>query len=91
VTLDLAKAFAEIEVDPNVGVVIPNDYSIRKLRISSSDMEKGKRGGFRLLYKLSSDDPELVEANLLFLYVKVDQSDVSSAFLETLLIDSDDT
>lgn len=43
-------------------------------------MKRGKRGGFRLLYKLSSDAGEIVSATLLFLYAKTDQNDVMTSF-----------
>ena len=84
VTSDLIKAFEDIEANPLVGVVIPEDYSIRKLRVASRDMQRGKSGGFRLLYKLRSHENEFTIAVLLYLYAKVDQSDVSVEFLATL-------
>jgi mRNA-degrading endonuclease RelE of RelBE toxin-antitoxin system len=82
---DLANALADIESNPTLGTVIPKDYQIRKARVASSDMKKGKRGGFRILYKLSSEEEtdDLI-ATLLFIYSKTDQSDVTSAFLEAL-------
>jgi mRNA-degrading endonuclease RelE of RelBE toxin-antitoxin system len=73
-----------IEANPTIGDVIPDDYSIRKLRVASSDMQKGKSGGFRLLYKLISSDENEFRVVLLYIYAKTDQSDVPSAFLETL-------
>lgn len=84
VTTDLIKAFEAIEANSSVGVVIPDDYSIRKLRVASSDMQRGKSGGFRLLYKLRFDENDLIIAVLLYLYAKVDQTDVSIEFLEVL-------
>jgi len=47
-------------------------------------MQKGKSGGFRLLYKLASEDKDDLSATLLYIYAKSGQSDVSSSFLETL-------
>jgi mRNA-degrading endonuclease RelE of RelBE toxin-antitoxin system len=84
VTADLIKAFEAIEANSSVGVVIPDDYSIRKLRVASSDMQRGKSGGFRLLYKLRFYENDLIVAVLLYLYAKVDQTDVSIEFLEVL-------
>ncbi len=66
-----------------MGDVIPDDFSIRKLRIASSDMQRGKSGGFRLLYKLITDE-KTVYAVLLFIYAKTDQDDVPGTFLQTL-------
>jgi mRNA-degrading endonuclease RelE of RelBE toxin-antitoxin system len=82
--IDLVAIFAAIETDPSIGVVIPKDYNIRKVRVPSSDMQEGKSGGFRLLYKLLTDNPDELSATLLYIYAKSDQSDVASSFLETL-------
>jgi mRNA-degrading endonuclease RelE of RelBE toxin-antitoxin system len=85
VTNDLLPIMASIEATPTVGVVIPNDYQIRKIRVPSSDMQRGKSGGFRLLYKLTErqEADELI-ATLLYLYAKTDQADLSTTFLEML-------
>ncbi|MEQ8674694.1 MAG: hypothetical protein RLP44_10230 [Aggregatilineales bacterium] len=89
---DLTFVFEDLENNPEVGTVIPKDYSIRKVRVRSSDMQRGKSGGFRLLYRLadrSEDEDEIeITINLLFIYAKVDQKDVSQAFLQVL--DEDD-
>jgi mRNA-degrading endonuclease RelE of RelBE toxin-antitoxin system len=92
ITKDLAKAFEQIEDKPEIGVVIPNDYSIRKIRVASTDMKRGKSGGFRLLYKLLFDENEdnTLSATILFIYAKTDQSDVSDTFLELLDEDMDE-
>ena len=90
ITDNLKHAMEQLEDNPQQGTIIPNDYNIRKLRVASSDMQRGKSGGFRLLYKLSSDDDEVsMEVDdgtitLLFVYAKVDQSDVKASFLEIL-------
>jgi mRNA-degrading endonuclease RelE of RelBE toxin-antitoxin system len=84
ITNDLAEAFTLLENHPEVGSVIPDDFGIRKLRIASTDMQRGKSGGFRLLYKLIVDKDEDIVVILLYLYAKSDQSDVSQPFLEIL-------
>jgi mRNA-degrading endonuclease RelE of RelBE toxin-antitoxin system len=82
---DLEKEFERLEANPQMGVVIPDDYGIRKLRVASSDMQRGKSGGFRVLYKLSSEDAQdNLIATMLFVYTKVDQEDVSTELLELL-------
>jgi mRNA-degrading endonuclease RelE of RelBE toxin-antitoxin system len=43
---DLADGLQKIELNPTVGSVIPGDYAIRKLRLLSRDMQRGKSGGF---------------------------------------------
>jgi mRNA-degrading endonuclease RelE of RelBE toxin-antitoxin system len=86
IAADLKPTFAEIETNPEVGVVIPDDFAIRKVRVASRDMQRGKSGGFRLLYKLSLEG-DYLQAVLLFIYAKTDQENVSMAFLEALLND----
>lgn len=68
-TTDLKTAFAAIEANPEIGVVIPDDFAIRKLRVGSTDMQRGKSGGFRLLYKLSYEN-DYLQAVLLFILRK---------------------
>ncbi|RLT34348.1 MAG: hypothetical protein DWI57_16710 [Chloroflexi bacterium] len=66
-----------------MGDVIPGGFGVRKLRISNSDIAKGKSSGYRLLY-LVEDEPEPV-LYILLLYFKSDRSDVSVAELQQLL------
>jgi mRNA-degrading endonuclease RelE of RelBE toxin-antitoxin system len=94
ITKDVSQAVEQLQTNPQQGTIIPDDYNIRKMRVASSDMQRGKSGGFRLLYKLSSDDEISAEdeetvMTLLYLYAKVDQSDVSASFLEILNEDDD--
>jgi len=56
ITDDLTKSLETIEENPAVGTVIPDDYLVRKLRVASKDMRRGKSGGFPLLYKLSAEE-----------------------------------
>ena len=51
---DLETALETIEQNPEAGTVIPRHYSVRKLRVASRDLQRGKSGGFRLLYKLEN-------------------------------------
>lgn len=82
---DLEKALDEIETNPSIGTVIPNDYQVRKLRVASRDMQRGKSGGFRLLYRLASDEADVYTAYLLFLYAKSDWEDVTLLELEEFI------
>ncbi len=84
---DLTEALASIEDNLTIGSVIPQDYMVRKLRVRSRDMRRGKSGGFRLLYKLSAEDSQDVIVYLLFVYAKSDQEDVTSAELKGLVDD----
>jgi mRNA-degrading endonuclease RelE of RelBE toxin-antitoxin system len=100
ITKDVSQAVEQLESNSQQGTIIPDDYNIRKMRVASSDMQRGKSGGFRLLYRLSSDDNVVdsedneIVMTLLYLYAKVDQSDVAASFLEILnedALEGDDT
>lgn len=84
INTDLVSAFTRLEENPEAGVVIPDDFMIRKLRVASIDMQRGKSGGFRLLYKLLMKDTDDLQIVLLFIFAKTDQADVPLTFLETL-------
>ena len=91
ITDDLSKSLEAIEENPAVGTVIPDDCLVRKLRIASKDMRRGKSGGFRLLYKLSAEErKDDVIVYLLFIYAKSDQPDVTPAQLESLVDEIDE-
>ena len=87
---DLTPVLESIEENPSIGTVIPDDYLVRKLRVASRDMQRGKSGGFRLLYKLSVEEGENVTVYLLFMYAKSDQPDVTTAQLKTFIDDISD-
>lgn len=56
VKMDVAAGVRVLRDDPRVGAVIPRGHGTRKLRLLSSDLRTGKRGGFRLIY-LVEDQP----------------------------------
>jgi mRNA-degrading endonuclease RelE of RelBE toxin-antitoxin system len=85
ISADLETALGMIEQDPEIGSVIPRDYAVRKVRVASRDMQRGKSGGFRLLYKLEAADEGDFIAYLLFVYAKADQADISLRELGDLL------
>ena len=82
---DLEQAFETIEQNPETGTVIPRDYAVRKLRVASRDLRRGKSGGFRILYKLEATTDQDFIVYVLFVYAKVDQADVSIKALEDLV------
>ena len=48
---DILDKIGELEKDPATGDPIPGwNKEIWKVRVASSDIKKGKRGGFRLIY-----------------------------------------
>lgn len=56
-------------------------YSVFKLRIKNSDNQKGKSGGYRLIYYLKTNDKIL----LLTLYSKSEQDDVMAGDLKDII------
>jgi len=84
VRADVTAAIDEVLCLPMLGVVIPGSGGVRKLRIRSTDLKRGKSGGFRLLYIVLSDR-ELICP--LLIYAKSDQEDVTRRALRALLAD----
>jgi mRNA-degrading endonuclease RelE of RelBE toxin-antitoxin system len=56
-------------------------YLVFKLRIKNSDNQKGKSGGYRLIYYLKTNDKVL----LLTLYNKSEQDDVTTRDLKDII------
>ena len=80
---DIKSAIDILLAEPRLGDVIPGGFGVRKLRVLNSDIAKGKRSGYRLIY-LIEEDP-IPTIYLLFLYFKSDKSDVSVSEVEQLL------
>lgn len=82
----LAKRYRQIRVDVQpiidrlqTGEVIGDqvsgtEYTIFKVRIKNSDIQKGKSGGYRFIYYLKTSDQVVLVA----LYSKSDQGDIST-------------
>jgi mRNA-degrading endonuclease RelE of RelBE toxin-antitoxin system len=83
VKADVGAGIRVLMNNPRAGVVIPQGHGARKLRLLSSDLRTGKRGGFRLIY-LVEDEPS-PRIYLLLLYAKPDRETVSAAEIERLL------
>ncbi|RLC89948.1 MAG: type II toxin-antitoxin system RelE/ParE family toxin [Chloroflexi bacterium] len=81
---DVSAAIEEILRVPSLGIVIPGSGGVRKLRVRSTDLERGKSGGFRLLY-IVLPDRELICP--LLIYAKSDWEDVTRRELRALLAD----
>ena len=89
----LAKKYPHIrsDVQPVInslqsGDVIGNQvsgtrFTIFKVRVKNSDIQKGKRSGYRLLYNLKTP----TEIVLVTIYSKLDQSDISAEQIQRIL------
>ena len=84
---DARNAIDTILRDPQVGNVIPGGGGVRKLEVLNTDLQKGKKGGYRLLY-LVKNDPEPT-IYLVLLYAKSEQADVTNYELRQLLNELD--
>ena len=60
----------------NVGAVVAGTGGVRKFRSEDTERNKGKRGGFRVLYL---DLPHVERTHLLFLYGKNEADNISAA------------
>ena len=61
-------------------------YAIFKVRVRNSDIQKGKRSGYRLIYHLVTPTNII----LMTLYSKLDQADVSAEQIRRILIEFDE-
>jgi mRNA-degrading endonuclease RelE of RelBE toxin-antitoxin system len=60
---------------------VGEDYFIFKVRIRNTDIQKGKRGGYRLIYQVESESSVL----LLAIYSKSTQEDITAREIRAVL------
>jgi mRNA-degrading endonuclease RelE of RelBE toxin-antitoxin system len=81
---DLQPVIHQLENGETPGDQVPGiGYLVFKVRIKNTDVQKGKSGGYRLIYYLKTTTSIL----LLTLYTKSDQDDVSAADLRSIIED----
>ena len=79
---DLLETIRVIEKDPTIGNPIPGWKSeIWKVRAGSSDIRRGKRGGFRLIYLWKQEEA----IYMLAAYFKGEKQDISKKEIEEIL------
>lgn len=92
---DLAKKYRNIRSDTQlvieeiqkgnfIGERIPRldtDYLIYKVRVNNSNIQKGKRAGYRLIYQVESETSVL----LLIIYSKSEKEDINVSDLLNIL------
>jgi hypothetical protein len=72
-----------LEADPSAGNPIPGwNKEIWKVRVASSDVRNGKRGGFRLIYLWKADE---IKIYFLVAYFKGEKAEITKKEIETLL------
>jgi len=80
---DLFGLIKRLEENPFVGDPIPGwNKEIWKVRVASSDIKKGKRGGYRLIYFWKSGEMKIY---LLMVYFKGEKAEITKKKIETLL------
>ncbi|MEA3360982.1 MAG: type II toxin-antitoxin system RelE/ParE family toxin [Thermodesulfobacteriota bacterium] len=80
---DLYDVIQSLEENPSIGDPIPGwKKEIWKIRVTSSDIKKGKRSGFRLIYLWKKGDFRIY---LLAVYFKGIKEEISKTEIESLL------
>ena len=80
---DLLGQIKTLEEDPSAGDPIPGwNKEVWKVRVASSDVKKGKRGGYRLIYFWKASE---MKVYLLVAYFKGEKAEISKTEIETLL------
>jgi mRNA-degrading endonuclease RelE of RelBE toxin-antitoxin system len=70
---DLKPLLDELQSGNFIGDQIPGTgYTVFKVRLKNSDIQKGKSGGYRVIYQLSGD----IYILLVVIYSKSDQDDI---------------
>ncbi|MDX2078927.1 MAG: type II toxin-antitoxin system RelE/ParE family toxin [bacterium] len=84
ITDEISHLVVQLENDERPGDIIPNSgYEIYKVRLKNPSSQRGKRGGFRVIYYVHLVD----SISLLTAYSKSDQEDVSLHRLQAIIAD----
>jgi mRNA-degrading endonuclease RelE of RelBE toxin-antitoxin system len=84
---DVQPVIDQLRAGEIIGDQVPKTgYAIFKVRVRNSDIQKGKRSGYRLIYHL------VTPTSIIFmtLYSKLDQADVSAEQIRRILIEFDE-
>ena len=84
ITEEIGRLVTQLENDERPGDLIPNaGYEIYKVRLKNSSSQRGKSGGFRVIYYVHLAN----KVSLLSAYSKSDQEDVSLQKLQAIIAD----
>lgn len=79
---DVQPVIEQLQVGKIVGNQVPGiRYTIFKVRVRNSDIQKGKRSGYRLIYYVKTPTNII----LVTIYSKLDQSDVSTKEIKRII------
>jgi len=80
---DLHILQTQLQNNPNSGDRIPNiDGPVFKMRVQSHDMQRGKQGGYRVIYFLRAQSGVIY---LLTIYAKAQQENIRPAEINQIL------
>ena len=83
---DVQPVIDELEAGQTPGAQIPRTgYTVFKVRIKNSDLQKGKRSGYRMIYYLKTSKTVL----LITIYSKTEQGDVSAEQIRRIIAASE--
>ncbi len=84
VKLDLLEVIDELEKNPFIGIHLTN--SVYKIRMKNSSINKGKSGGFRVIYYVIIDDKEVL---ILKVFSKSDLENITNEEIINILKEID--
>jgi len=79
---DLEIALRVVESNPELGRTLRGFGDVKKLRVQNSDVTKGKRGAYRLIYLTDHANKKIIP---LLLYSKSHKHDITVKELKALL------
>ena len=82
ITEDVQSLIGQLEQGDTPGDQMPSvQYRVYKVRLSSSDQAKGKRGGYRIIYYVKTAD----RIFLITIYAKAQQTDMSASEIRRMI------
>ena len=82
IRLDIQPLIEQLESGKLPGDQIPGmDYTVFKVRVKNSSVQRGKSGGYRVIYYLKARDQIL----FVTMYSKSDQSDITATEVREIL------
>ncbi|MBE9158014.1 type II toxin-antitoxin system RelE/ParE family toxin [Nodosilinea sp. LEGE 06152] len=79
---DIRPIIERLQAGEALGDKIPNlNYTVFKVRVRNTDTQKGKSGGYRILYYLKTETQIL----LITIYSKSDRADISVTEIQDIL------
>ncbi|KHD08143.1 addiction module antitoxin [Candidatus Thiomargarita nelsonii] len=83
---DIEPVIEKLQSGEILGDKIPRlEYILYKVRVRNSDVQKGKSGGYRLIYSLQNTD----QITLVTIYSKSEQGDINANQIRRILEETD--